>query len=127
MNDNNKQINECQYRTKRIEKQYSNQSNKKLLLPLYINDNNKKEIKDDDNEMENKNIIISNDKDNNIPEFMNENQNYLNISSLDESNNEVKKRYPDFHSFLQLNPKDDIEIPSIKYYNYIFNIGNPSN
>ena len=127
MNDNNKQFNEYQYRTKRIEKQYNIQTNKKILLTFNINDNDNKETKEYNNEKENMNIIINKEKENNIPEFMNENQNYLNISSLNESNSEIKNKYPDFHSFLQLNPKDDKEILQIKYYNYIFNIGSPSN
>ena len=127
MNDNNNELNEYQFRTKRIEKQYSNQSDKKILLTYNIDDNNKKGIKDYNNENGNTNIIINEDKNNNNPEFMIENQNYLNINIIDESNNNIINKYPDFHSIIQLNPKDDIEIPSIKYYNYIFNIGSPSN
>ena len=123
--DNNNQLNEYQFRTKRIEKQYNNDSNKKILLTYDINDNSK--IKEYNKENENKNIIVNKDKENNSPEFMNENHNYLNFNLLDESNHEAKNKYPDFHSFLQLYPKEDIEIPSIKYYNYIFNIGSPSN
>ena len=126
-NNNNKATNEYQYRTKRIEKQYNNQSDKKILLTYNINDNNKNGVKECDNENENINLILSKDKDNNNSEFMNDYQNYLNISSMDETNNKNKNRYPDFHSFLQLNPTDDIEILPIKYYNYIFNIGSPSN
>ena len=38
-----------------------------------------------------------------------------------------KNKYPDYQSFLQTSPKDNAEIPSIKYYNYIFNIGSPFN
>ena len=38
-----------------------------------------------------------------------------------------KNKYPDYKSFLQTNPKDEADIPSIKYYNYIFNIGSPFN
>ena len=52
----------------------------------------------------------------------NENLNTYNIQ-----NDNEKNKYPDFNSFLQIHPKDNIEIPSIKYYNYIFNIGSPLN
>ena len=51
-----------------------------------------------------------------------ENMNIFNIQNENENN-----KYPDFKSFLQLHPKDNEEIPSIKYYNYIFNIGSPVN
>ena len=51
-----------------------------------------------------------------------ENMNIFNIQNENENN-----KYPDFKSFLQIHPKDDVEIPSMKYYNYIFNIGSPVN
>ena len=51
----------------------------------------------------------------------------MNINSYDIFNENPQNKYPNFQSFLQIHPKDDIEIPSIKYYNYIFNIGSPTN
>ena len=50
-----------------------------------------------------------------------------NMNTFNIQNDNEKNKYPDFNSFLQIHPKDNIEIPSIKYYNYIFNIGSPLN
>ena len=50
-----------------------------------------------------------------------------NLNTFNIQNDNEKNKYPDFNSFLQIHPKDNIEIPSIKYYNYIFNIGSPLN
>ena len=50
-----------------------------------------------------------------------------NINEFNIPNDNEKNKYPDYNSFLQIHPKDNIEIPSIKYYNYIFNIGSPLN
>ena len=94
---------ECNFRKKRTENDYN-----KINIKL----ENKKE---EENRMMN---IYNNDifKDNN------ENMNTFNIQ-----NDNDKNKYPDYQSFLQIHPKENIEIPSIKYYNYIFNIGSPFN
>ena len=48
-----------------------------------------------------------------------------NMNSINFQNYNDKNKYPDYQSFLQIHPKENAEIPSIKYYNYIFNIGSP--
>ena len=111
MNDNNNQFNEFNYRTKRID--YENHSNQKILLNFEIKSEKKINEKINSNSTED--------------EFVNNNQNNINIDSPNIFNDNVPNKYPNFRSFLQLKPKEDIEIPTIKYYNFIFNIGSPSN
>ena len=121
MNENNIQYSEYNYRAKRTEYDYNNHSNQKIMLNF--------ENKNENGKTNNIEYINSNsNKDINKDEFMNNYQNNVNNDLLDiSSNDNTKDKYPNFQSFLQLNPKEDIEIPTIKYYNYIFNIGSPSN
>ncbi len=75
-----------------------------------------------ENDYNKNNYLIKDDKLLNILDENNENMNSFFIQS-----NSAKNKYPDYQSFLQTSPKDNAEIPSIKYYNYIFNIGSPFN
>ena len=126
MNENNyRHFNGNEFRIKRTEKEYNNQSNKKILLS-YDTGKNDKSIFEFNSE--NMNPNFNKEKENKEPEFNNEYQNYLNMNnSYEYSNNNETNKYPDFQSILQLNPKDGAEIPQNKYYNFIFHIGNPSN
>ena len=94
------------------------------MLQYEVNNSRKKRIANED-EYEKIKQYEENKKKNmyNDDQFMNiENLNSFNFQSDNEKN-----KYPDFQSFLQIHPKEDVEIPSIKYYNYIFNIGSPFN
>ena len=125
MNENNfGPFNEYEFRIKRTEKEYNNRSNQKILLSYDFEKNEKRKLEFNKDNM---NLNFNKEKDNNDPEFTNEFQNDLNINSYEPSNNIEANKYPNFQSFLQLTPKENIEIPLIKYYNFIFNIGSPSN
>ena len=100
-------------RKKRTENKHNNLSKNKIIINSDINKN---EI--EQNEFDEKINLNYNKKIDN-----NKNQN-LDINSYDLNDN---NRYPNFQSFLQLYPKHDVEIPPIKYTNYIFNIGSPAN
>ncbi len=89
---------ECNFRRKRTENEY----NKNNII--------KKEMK---------NLNLNSDID-----FIN-NENINSFIIQNDNNNTYK--YPEYKSFLQLYPKENAEIPSIKYYNYIFSIGSPFN
>ena len=126
MNENNREeYKEYAFRTKRIENDYNNQSNQKILLKYDVNSNDN-ENNDKNENKENINSYNNMDKLNRT-EFNNKNQNSLFIDSFNISNDNINNKYPNFQSSLQLYPKEDIEIPPIKYYNFIFNIGTPSN
>ena len=75
-----------------------------------------------ENEYNKNNYIIKDDKLLNAFHDNNEN-----LNSFFVQGDSSKNKYPDYQSFLQTSPKDNAEIPSIKYYNYIFNIGSPFN
>ena len=125
MNENNfGPFNESEFRIKRTEKEYNNRSNQKILLSYDFEKNEKRKLEFNKDNM---NLNFNKEKDNNDPEISNEYQNDLNINSYEPSNNIEANKYPNFQSFLQLTPKENIEIPLIKYYNFIFNIGAPSN
>ena len=99
MNEINMQkYEECNFRKKRTEEEYYKSNLRK------------------------ENKILSS-YNNNI--FM-DNEN-ININQFKIKNNSEKNKYPDYQSFLQIYPKENAEIPSIKYFNYIFNIGSPFN
>ena len=123
MNENISIYNEFAFRTKRTENEYNNNSsNQKILLNYDVNNVEKEKEKTENNENINSNIKT---------DFINKtvfmNKNNLTIDSFNISDDNINNKYPNFQSCLQLYPKDDIEIPSIKYYNYIFSIGTPSN
>ena len=125
MNENNfGPFNESEFRIKRTEKEYNNRSNQKILLSYDFEKNEKRKLEFNKDNM---NLNFNKEKDNNDLEIANEYQNDLNINSYEPSNNIETNKYPNFQSFLQLTPKENIEIPLIKYYNFIFNIGAPSN
>ena len=88
---------ECNFRKKRTENEY----NKNNIISK-----------------ENKNFNLNSEND-----FMNNE----NINSFMAQNDNSNNKYPGYKSFLQIYPKENAEIPSIKYYNYIFNIGSPFN
>ena len=114
MNDNDEQFNEYEYRKKRTENDYYDHSNQMIIL------NFENKNKKSNNEKLNSNSIKE--------EFPNNYQNNLNIDSSGEtSNDNVINKYPNFQSFLQLKPREDVDIPQMKYYNFTFNIGSPSN
>ena len=123
MTDNNIGFNEYEFRTKRTSKENKKQSEQKIMLTYNVNKNEQEPLIYN-NENLNKNYT----EDHNGPgiTMQLEDNLDLNFNQKELSNNGSKNKYPDFHSFLQLTPKDDIEIPTIKYPNYIFNIGNPS-
>ena len=100
-------------RKKRTENKNNFLSKNKIIINSDINKNEIEPNEFDENIISNYNKEIDNNK----------NQN-LDINYYDLNNN---KRYPNFQSFLQLYPKEDAEIPPIKYTNFIFNIGSPSN
>ena len=100
-------------RKKRTESKHNNLSKNKIIINSDINKNEIEQNDFDENFILNYHKKIDNNK----------NQS-LDINSFDLNGN---KNYPNFQSFLQLYPKDDAEIPPIKYINYIFNIGSPSN
>ena len=122
MNDNNRDFNEKSFRTKRTENDYNNQSNQRIILNFDIN----KTEKEIDSKNENIDLNYNKNYDNNN-DFINENENILDLNSFYQSNEIPVKNYENFQSFLQLNPKEGIELPREKYYNFIFNIGSPSN
>ena len=122
MNDNNRDFNEKSFRTKRTENDYNNQSNQRIILNFNIN----KTEKEIDSKDENIDLNYNKNYDNNN-DFINENENILDLNSFYQSNEIPVKNYENFQSFLQLNPKEGIELPREKYYNFIFNIGSPSN
>ena len=111
MNDENKEFEEYKFRVKRTEKEYNNLSKQKIIINSNINENCNIGYNEDNN---NNNVFLEKNK-------------VMNINSYDIFNENPQNKYPNFQSFLQIHPKDDIEIPSIKYYNYIFNIGSPTN
>ena len=123
MTDNNIGFNEYEFRTKRASKENKKQSEQKIMLTYNVNKNEQEPLIYN-NENLNKNYT----EDHNGPgiTMQLEDNLDLNFNQKELSNNGSKNKYPDFHSFLQLTPKDNIEIPTIKYPNYIFNIGNPS-
>ena len=128
MTDNNNiTFNNYEFRTKRTAKRNKRQLNPKIMLTYNINkDKKEKDLLIYNNENMNQNYSENNNKS----RFSNVFNDFLDIDiDLNESlsNNNSKNKYPDFHSSLQLTPKDNVEIPSIKYYNYIFNIGSPFN
>ena len=92
---------ECNFRKKRRENEYIKNDNQKIKDEITI-----KNMDKIDNYQENINI-----------------ENLINNNS----NDSIINKYPDFKSFIQIYPKEDADIPSIKYYNYIFNIGSPFN
>ena len=92
---------ECNFRKKRTENEYIKNDNQKIKDEITI-----KNMDKIDNYQENINI-----------------ENLINNNS----NDRIINKYPDFKSFIQIYPKEDADIPSIKYYNYIFNIGSPFN
>ena len=127
MTDNNNiTFNNYEFRTKRTAKRNKRQLNQKIMLTYNINkDKKEKDLLIYNNENMNQNYSENNNKS----RFSNVFNDFLDIDiDLNESlsNNNSKNKYPDFHSSLQLTPKDNVEIPSIKYYNYIFNIGTPT-
>ena len=99
-------------RKKRTENKHNILSKNKIIINSDINKNEIEQNEFDENFILDYNKKI--DKNNN--------QN-LDINSYDLNDD---NKYPNFQSFLQLHPKDDAEIPQIKYINYIFNIGSPS-
>ena len=127
MTDNNIAFNNYEFRTKRTAKRNKRQFNPKIMLTYDINkDKKEKNLLIYNNENMNQNYSENNNKS----RFTNVFNDFLDINiNLNESssNNDSKNKYPDFQSSLQLIPKDNAEIPSIKYYNYIFNIGTPIN
>ena len=127
MTDNNIAFNKYEFRTKRTAKRNKRQFNPKIMLTYDINkDKKEKDLLIYNNENMNQNYSENNNKS----RFTNVFNDFLDINlNLNESpsNNDSKNKYPDFQSSLQLTPKDNVEIPSIKYYNYIFNIGTPTN
>ena len=128
MTDNNIAFNNYEFRTKRTAKRNKRQFNPKIMLTYDINkDKKEKNFLIYNNENMNQNYSENN---NNKSRFTNVFNDFLDVNiNLNESssNNDSKNKYPDFQSSLQLTPKDNVEIPSIKYYNYIFNIGTPIN
>ena len=128
MTDNNIAFNNYEFRTKRTAKRNKRQFNPKIMLTYDINkDKKEKNLLIYNNENMNQNYSENN---NNKSRFTNVFNDFLDVNiNLNESssNNDSKNKYPDFQSSLQLTPKDNVEIPSIKYYNYIFNIGTPIN
>ena len=134
--DNNIVFNKYEFRAKRTAKENEKKLNHKILLTYDVKKNkNEKELKTflDSAKSEitynNKNINQNYSENNNKSRFSNAFDDFLDINidsnGLSSSKN-PKNKYPDFQSFLQLTPKNDIEIPSMKYYNFIFNIGTPS-
>ena len=127
MTDNNIAFNNYEFRTKRTAKRNKRQFNPKIMLTYDINkDKKEKNLLIYNNENMNQNYSENN---NNKSRFTNVFNDFLDVNiNLNESssNNDSKNKYPDFQSSLQLTPKDNVEIPSIKYYNYIFNIGTPT-
>ena len=95
-------------RKKRCESKHNILSKNKIIINSDINKNEIGQNEYDENFILNYSKKIDNNKNQNL-----------------EINNNNK--YPNFQSFLQLYPKDDEEILSIIYINYIFNIGSPSN
>ena len=120
-NNNSENYNEYAFRTKRMENDYNKQSNQKILLKYDVKSNDKEQYENNENINSFNNIDIIN-----RTEINNKNQDSLFIDSFNISNDNINNKYPNFQSFLQLYPKEDIEIPSIKYYNFIFSIGTPS-
>ena len=114
MNDNITEFKETAFRTKRIGNDYNKQSNERIILNFDIDKTETKE-----NDLNNENIISNNIKNNTDFIFK-----YKDLFDLND--NEIKN-YKNFQSFLKLTPKEGVEIPTIKYYNFSFNIGTPAN
>ena len=123
MTDNNIGFNEYEFRTKRTSKENKKQSDRKIMLTYNVNKNEQEPLIYNN---ENLNKNYSEDHNNQGITMQLDDNLDLNFNQKELYNNGSKNKYPDFHSFLQLTPKDNIEIPTIKYHNYIFNIGNPS-
>ena len=117
MNDINMNCeDEFNFRAKRTENDYKNSAEE----ILYYDKFNEKEKM-----IFNERIDLNSNQDINLFKKDQNSENFLTNSHTNKT--EKKSKYPNFQSHLQLTPADDIEIPKIKYYNYIFNIGSPMN